>query len=93
MVCLELMTGEDPFPELELDLAVAFEVSKGRLPKRPGPETTSRGLTDGLWALMLKCWGKPDDRCTMAEIKVAIKHLREESGTVTIPGWYFIRVP
>jgi len=63
------------------DITAAISISKGKLPPRPGHPAISQGLTDGLWALMMKCWkGDPQDRPLMTAVKADIKKLRGDTG-------------
>lgn len=79
MLSLELMTGRQPFSEVISDDAVAVQLTNGKLPPHPGSAAASQGLTDGLWALMLRCWNKrPDSRPSMTQIKAEINRLRED---------------
>jgi len=82
MLCLELMTGEQPFSELPRDINVTMKLAKGKLPSRPGAIATARGLNDELWALMRQCWSrKPESRPSMAVVKSKIERLRQSSPT------------
>jgi son of sevenless-like protein len=81
MLCLELMTGTQPYSDISQDITAAISISKGKLPPRPGHPAISQGLTDGLWALMMKCWkGDPQDRPLMTAVKADIKKLRGDTG-------------
>ncbi|TDL21786.1 kinase-like protein [Rickenella mellea] len=55
-VCLELMTGKPPFPEIRNDGAVMMAIAKGQTPQRPLEKVFERGLDNKLWALMQECW-------------------------------------
>jgi len=86
MLCLELMTGLQPYSDITLDVTVAIALSKFQLPPRPGHPAISRGLTDDLWALMMQCWNKrPESRPSMTSIKADIKRLREIVGSSPNP--------
>lgn len=80
MLCLELMTGQQPFNDINGDMTVIIALSKWQLPPRPGSLASSRGLTDDLWALLLKCWNKdPKSRPTMSCIRTDMKTIRDSS--------------
>ena len=87
MLCLELMTHVQPYNDIAQDITVAINISKGKLPSRPGQTAISRGLSDELWALMLKCWSKyPQHRPSMTSVKTDIKKLRgDAAGPFPIP--------
>ncbi len=64
MSILELLTGKPPFPEYRSDAAVIRALMSGVQPKRPTEQI--EWLTDGMWALMQRCWAKePGSRPTM----------------------------
>lgn len=76
MLTLELMTGEQPFSNIPRDINVLYDLAKGKLPERPGPSATLRGLSDELWMLMRQCWHKkPESRPSMTDIKLKIEQL------------------
>jgi son of sevenless-like protein len=78
MLCLELMTGEHPFSDLPRDVNVTMQLARGKLPSRPGPLATARGLSDELWALMHQCWSKrPESRPSMTIIKSKLEHMKQ----------------
>ncbi|KAF9496004.1 hypothetical protein BDN71DRAFT_1446698 [Pleurotus eryngii] len=77
MFALELMTGAKPFAYLPRDLMVIRELDQGRLPERPGPEVTQRGLDNDLWNLLRKCWSKkPDSRPSMTTVRMKLADIR-----------------
>lgn len=77
MLCLELMTGEQPYNGIPKEINVALQLVGGHLPQRPGSSATARGLTDELWTLMQQCWRKePTARPTMGQIRLSLKDLR-----------------
>ncbi|KAG5652946.1 hypothetical protein H0H81_002954 [Sphagnurus paluster] len=77
MVCLELMTGEQPFNKISRDIIVLRELDNGKLPDRPGRQVTALGLSDELWSLMKKCWNKkPDARPTMTMLREKLAEMR-----------------
>lgn len=77
MVCLEILSGEMPYSNITRDIAVLREVDNGKLPERPGRFATSQGLTDDMWALMVKCWHKkPDMRPFISDVKNSLLELR-----------------
>jgi hypothetical protein len=76
MLCLELMTGAQPFKNRERDIQVALDLQFGKLPERPKEPAVSRGLSDSLWIVMLQCWNKnPEMRPSMTRIKEMFKSL------------------
>ncbi|KAG5645836.1 hypothetical protein DXG03_005177 [Asterophora parasitica] len=77
MVCLELMTGEQPFSKISRDIIVLRDLDGGKLPERPSRQVTAQGLSDDLWALMKKCWHKkPDHRPSMTAIRERIAEIQ-----------------
>ncbi|KDQ08470.1 hypothetical protein BOTBODRAFT_37909 [Botryobasidium botryosum FD-172 SS1] len=57
-VMLEFLTGEIPFSELNSN-QVLLEVIGYKHPARPrDDDAVERGLDDGMWRLMQKCWSK-----------------------------------
>lgn len=77
MVCLELMTGEQPFGRITRDIIVLRELDHGNLPDRPGRQITAQGLSDGLWSLMKQCWHKkPASRPSMTYVKEKLAEIR-----------------
>lgn len=86
MLCLELMTGMQPYSDIAQDVTVAIALSKIQLPPRPGHPAISRGLTGDLWSLMMKCWNKnPEFRPSMMSIKADIRRLRGDVGSSPAP--------
>jgi son of sevenless-like protein len=84
MVCLELITGEQPFSNISRDIIVMRELDQGKLPERPGRHVTAQGLSDDLWSLMKKCWHKkPDSRPSMTYVKEKLAGIR---GLPSTPG-------
>ncbi|KAG6909446.1 hypothetical protein DXG01_000431 [Tephrocybe rancida] len=77
MVCLELMTGEQPFNNIPQDYHALRELDRGKVPERPGRLATAQGLNDDLWSLMKACWHKkPESRPTMTVIKTRLSEMR-----------------
>jgi son of sevenless-like protein len=77
MVCLEIMTGEQPYSNIPRDITVLRELDHGKIPDRPARTFTARGLNDELWALMRRCWHKkPEVRPSMTLIKAKLAELR-----------------
>ncbi|TDL15389.1 kinase-like protein [Rickenella mellea] len=68
-VCLEIFTGDIPFPKLR-DGTVIMEVAvHNRRPTRPIDPITKRELDDATWHLMELCWATlPSDRPTMDDV-------------------------
>ncbi|KAG6877742.1 hypothetical protein C0993_004456 [Termitomyces sp. T159_Od127] len=69
MVCFEMFTGEFPLGGRK---KAAVKIHAGERPKRPSSENqeyVQRGLTDGIWGLMERCWSpSPENRPTAAQI-------------------------
>ncbi|KAG6861734.1 hypothetical protein C0995_012738 [Termitomyces sp. Mi166 len=87
MVCLELMTGEQPFESVTRDIVVLRELDQGKLPERPGRQATAHGLKDELWSLMKQCWHiKPESRPTMTVVKNALLVIRGLTITKSAPS-------
>lgn len=86
MVCLELMTVEQPYSDIPRDITVLRELDQGRTPNRPGRLVTSRGLSDDVWSLMRKCWNKtPTSRPSVANIRLKLEKLRGlQAGEITV---------
>ncbi|KLO14883.1 hypothetical protein SCHPADRAFT_871926 [Schizopora paradoxa] len=60
MLCLEIMTGNQPYAHRSRDNDVIADLLSNRLPPRPAESIIrSRGLTDDIWEVMLSCW-RPD---------------------------------
>ena len=84
MLCLELMTGDRPFHHLTREILVAMDLQEGKLPERPGDPATSRGLSEGLWAIMMRCWDHiPESRPSMIRV---MEMLRPLLHTASPPG-------
>lgn len=74
MVCLEILSGHQPFNNISRDIVVMREIDHGKTPERPGRVV---GLTDDVWALMRKCWTKkPDARPSIKEVKDKLLEIR-----------------
>ncbi|KZT55919.1 kinase-like protein [Calocera cornea HHB12733] len=68
---LEIMTGDKPFKEQKNPWQLAALLNQGQLvPARPqGQAVIDRGLTDGVWALLLQMWvDKPENRPKMDRV-------------------------
>jgi son of sevenless-like protein len=77
MVALELMTGQPPYSNTPRDITVLRELDQGKIPDHPGRAATLRGLSDGLWSFMRKCWHKrPDSRPLAAAANCRLRQLR-----------------
>ncbi|KAJ7790952.1 kinase-like domain-containing protein [Mycena leptocephala] len=66
-LCIEIYTGEQPFPSIYQDITVVLEILKQMRPSRPsGPPDGTRAMSDRLWATVEDCWAhKPSDRPDM----------------------------
>lgn len=85
MVALEVLSGEQPFSHIQGDAVVQHEVYLGKFPQRPGHDVTARGLSDDLWALMKRCWKKPQARPSMTEIREKLLSIRGLTPTAASP--------
>ncbi|TRM59477.1 kinase-like domain-containing protein [Schizophyllum amplum] len=72
MTVLELLTEKKPFCEQKRDYAVIKDVIVGA--KRPERPQNHEQVTDGMWALLQKCWVRdPEQRPRMAEVLGALE--------------------
>jgi len=70
MLCLEILSGDVPFADIKRDIAVLREIDNGVLPKHPGRVAISQGLSDAIWKVLQKCWGRePSTRPSITEVK------------------------
>lgn len=78
MVCLEILTGKQPYSDCVRDAYVIHYLTNYILPSRPTEDIfISRGLDDLMWKVMLSCWGRdPRDRPSMAEVKRDVRALQ-----------------
>ncbi|KAJ7114223.1 kinase-like domain-containing protein [Mycena epipterygia] len=71
-LCIEIYTGEQPFWNIQQEMAVVILVLEQKRPPRPsssGPPDGTRAMSDGLWATVEACWAhKPSDRPDMGEV-------------------------
>lgn len=88
MVCLEILSGHQPFSNISRDIAVMREIDHGKIPERPGRVV---GLNDDVWALMRKCWTKkPEARPSIKEVKEKLLEIR---GIPNSFGGYIFVIP
>jgi son of sevenless-like protein len=74
MVCLEILSGHQPFNNISRDIVVMREIDNGKIPERPGRVV---GLNDDVWALMRRCWTKkPEARPSIKEVKEKLLDIR-----------------
>ncbi|KAH8119622.1 kinase-like protein [Phellopilus nigrolimitatus] len=80
MTVLELMTSQEPFSYYKYDTIVLIKRNEGEKPKRPdGRLIKQRGLDDGLWELLNRCWaGNPDDRPSIQDILDSFPPLQQQ---------------
>jgi son of sevenless-like protein len=70
MLCLEILSGDVPFADIKRDIAVLREIDNGALPKHPGRDAISQGLSDAIWQVLQKCWERePTMRPSITEVK------------------------
>jgi son of sevenless-like protein len=70
MLCLEILSGDVPFADIRRDIAVLREIDNGALPKHPGRDAISQGLSDAIWQVLQKCWERePTMRPSITEVK------------------------
>ena len=82
MICLEILSGEPPFSNMQRDIAVMRELDNGKLPKHPGRIAMTQGLSDEMWALLQRCWQKkPELRPSIGDIRKSILEIRGVSPT------------
>ncbi|TDL14172.1 kinase-like protein, partial [Rickenella mellea] len=56
-VCLEIMTGNVPFSELQTDGAVTMAIAQNKTPQSPVGICIDYGLDDSLWDIVItSCW-------------------------------------
>ncbi|KAJ7933025.1 kinase-like domain-containing protein, partial [Mycena leptocephala] len=71
-LCIEIYMGEQPFPSIQPDVAVVFQVRDEMRPRRPsssGLPDGARVMSDRLWAILEACWAhKPSDRPDMGTV-------------------------
>ena len=67
------MSHQRPWPLIRLPHHVVLKVADGERPPRPSDAATiDRGLDDGLWELLLRCWDDPVLRPTMADVLASL---------------------
>ena len=85
MVVYEVLTGFDPFYDLNLGpYEVVLRVSVGKRPNKPG-NAEGIGFGSGTWELVQECWKtKPTKRPTIERV---LQHLEQvsESSTFVAP--------
>ncbi|KAJ7940895.1 kinase-like domain-containing protein [Mycena leptocephala] len=92
MVALELMTGQPPYSNTPRDITVLRELDQGKIPDHPGRAATLRGLSDGLWSFMRKCWHKrPDSRPLAAAANCRLRQLRGIEKDFFLPSSFHCR--
>jgi len=88
MVCLEILSGHQPFNNISREIVVMCEINNGRIPERPGQVV---GLNDDVWALMRKCWTKkPETRPSIKEVREKLLEIR---GMPNLFGGYKLVIP
>ncbi|KZT25488.1 kinase-like protein [Neolentinus lepideus HHB14362 ss-1] len=69
MTCLEVCTGEVPFPSRRFFAQDLIEVSRGARPERPEVEKYPL-VNEDMWDMMQSCWQqKPESRPSMAVVE------------------------
>ena len=61
----EVLTGKQPFHDMNNDALVIMAIINGELPRRPIPEEIDDGYPNDptLWAICDRCWARsPKDR-------------------------------
>jgi hypothetical protein len=85
MLILEIFTDAEPYKDEPDHIIVTYIVEKKRLPARPDPHISERGLTDAVWGLMRECWSyKPVDR---PKINYMIRNLHRLSQDIRPSAW------
>ncbi|KAI5117272.1 hypothetical protein M0805_001002 [Coniferiporia weirii] len=77
MVLLEITALVTPYYELQNSAQVIIHIHNGGRPVRPrGKDVIDRGLDDGLWALMQRCWTeRPSLRPTASQALAVLENL------------------
>ncbi|KDQ56250.1 hypothetical protein JAAARDRAFT_306463 [Jaapia argillacea MUCL 33604] len=66
--CLEVYTGQRPFPELS-EISALIAVIAGQRPDRPSAEECGRFFSDRFWCLLEKCWShQPEARPSSQDV-------------------------
>jgi len=73
----QIYTEEVPFHQVTHPVQVMSNILHGVLPLPPSESTArKRGLSDGMWALMIRCWKyEPRERPQMMEVREEITAL------------------
>jgi len=75
---LEIMTGQKPFYKEKNTFKLITDLGNGRLKETQpeDPEVRDRGLTDGVWALLMEMWKKEkEERPTMSVVEARLERL------------------
>lgn len=77
MTTLQLLTAKLPFAQYRSNTEVVIQCHRGKRPLRPTDEETIRkGLTEGLWLLLERCWvGEPEKRPSIDEVIADLEYL------------------
>ncbi|KAJ7508890.1 kinase-like domain-containing protein [Mycena galericulata] len=71
-LCIEIYTGEQPFWNVQQDIAVLLQIRDKKRPPRPsssGMPDGTRAMSDRLWATVEACWAhEPSDRPDMVKV-------------------------
>lgn len=74
MTTPESSTREVPFRDCRNPVNVLCGIMKGKLPPRPGEESTQFRMTDTWWEICTSCWGRdPLSRLSMRDITKKVK--------------------
>lgn len=86
MLILEVFTDEPPYSKDPDPVVVTLIAVDQRIPERPGPHITERGLTDAVWELMNECWNfqHPEKR---PEAQQLTQYLQMFSDNTQIIAW------
>ena len=76
------MTGKPPFCQFPNDAAIISKLHNGVRPERPTAwEVMNRGLSDGLWQLIERCWfDVPAKRPSMSHVLRDLDSISSENG-------------
>ncbi|KAJ7489946.1 ras guanine nucleotide exchange factor domain-containing protein [Mycena galericulata] len=85
--------SDPPYNNIPRDITVLRELDQGKIPERPGHNATTSGLSDDLWALMRKCWRKPESRPSAASVKSRLLRLRGLGGSSPKRPSFFLNRP
>ena len=79
MLMWEIFTDTEPYADEPSHIVMLDVVIDKRIPARPAPHITERGLTDAVWELMKECWKySPVNRPTIEYVVRNLHRLDQE---------------